>query len=57
MSGKAKRAGFGKAKLAKGAKCTVRANFGAELANFKAMFRHIILNNADPTHQCLFTVD
>ena len=39
------------------ANCTIRASLGTELANFKAIIRHVIAGNADPIHQCLFTHD
>jgi hypothetical protein len=39
------------------ANCTMRASLGNELANFKSIIRHIIATNADPTHQCMFTLD
>ncbi len=35
----------------------VRASLGIELANFKAMVRHIIATNANQDHQCLFKSD
>ncbi len=59
MSGKAKWIKRGKVKQAprQVANCTTRASLGTEIANFKAMVRHIILNNADQSHQCLFLLD
>jgi hypothetical protein len=37
--------------------CNKRASLSAEIANFKAIVRHIIHNNADRVHQCLFLMD
>jgi hypothetical protein len=59
MSGKAKRDRRGRANHStrQVANCTTRASLGTEIANFKARIRHIMANNADHTHQCLFLLD